>query len=332
MNHRSAPACRGGGRVQGCTQDGRSSTATRISRCSRRSGGNTGCMTDIAKQPSGVGLTAIAVAYGRLVEAQRPNPLFEDRFAGIFLSELGEVRELQRVRPEPGSPQDRVARTGLDQVSARTRYFDDLLLEAAETCPQVVILASGLDARAFRLEFPAGTRLFEIDLPDMLEFKESVVAKHGLKPTCARTALTVDLRTDFLPELVRHGFGPATPTVWLAEGLLMYFTQQENDELIERIGIASAPGSRLAILHASEEALRRRRESIEQAGLTNSFMGSMARDMWKSGLRTDPVDWLTPFGWTVTSIPAADQAAVYGRPVDAGDDFQRSAWFIDATR
>jgi hypothetical protein len=84
----------------------------------------------------------------------------------------------------------------------------------------VVLLAAGLDTRAFRLTWPDGVRLFELDLPDLVDYKERVLAEQAAVPRCQRTVLRVDLREDWPARLESAGLRPGEPTAWLIEGLL----------------------------------------------------------------------------------------------------------------
>lgn len=137
-------------------------------------------------------------------------------------------------------------------VVIRTRFFDDYLLDAAAAgVRQVVLLAAGLDTRAFRLPWPGGVRVFELDLPEVLTFKAQVLARSGAAPCCGRAVLPVDLRTDWRGALLASGHDLGQPTAWLVEGLLIYLTATEAGRLLADITATSAPGSRLAFEHGA---------------------------------------------------------------------------------
>src|SRR5690606_10582605 len=127
-----------------------------------------------------------------------------------------------------------------------------LLSAARAGCHQVVLLAAGLDARAFRLPWPTGVRLWEADLPEVFAFKEPVLADRGATPLCERTVVPVDLREDWTRTLREDaGFDPHQPTAWLIEGLLMYLDEGERNLLLERVGALSSAGSRIELDHRS---------------------------------------------------------------------------------
>ena len=109
-----------------------------------------------------------------------------------------------------------------------------------------MILASGLDSRAYRLAWPAGTVVYEIDQAEGVEFKTRVLADLGAQPTAERRTVGIDLREDWPTALKAAGFDPAAPTAWLAEGLLIYLPPEAQDRLFDTITGLSAPGSALA--------------------------------------------------------------------------------------
>lgn len=250
--------------------------------------------------PDGVGKTAIAVAHIRAQESLRPDRLFDDPYATRFLAAAGWAAPVA-----DADESDIPARWLLmfRSVVVRTRFLDDLLLAAA--CPQVVLLAAGLDTRAFRLDWAAGTRVLELDLPEMVDFKEAVMA--DVEPKCARTVVGTDLLADWPADLLAAGFRPELPTAWVAEGLLMYFTPEQNEELLARVGAMTAPGSHLALTVVSQHRLDHMRA-------TNADPGAEVVDMWQSGAPDDPVAWLATHGWQATAYDPAERAAGYGRP------------------
>ena len=194
---------------------------------------------------------------------------------------------------------------------ARTVYFDEYFAAAsAAGIRQVVILASGLDARAYRIEWPSGTVIFEIDQPKVLAFKDSVLAE--VAPAADRRAVAMDLRQDWPKALRGQGFDPAAPTAWLAEGLLRYLPGEAQDRLFADIVTLSAPGSRMALNIGRDRredspalrALRERRaQLLAEAGITLNL-----ENLWYPWEgRTDPREWFTAHGWAVV---AADPVAV----------------------
>ena len=134
-----------------------------------------------------------------------------------------------------------------DLMAARTRYFDSFLLDAtAAGVQQAVILAAGLDARGYRLAWPNGTKVFEIDQPQVIEFKATTIAGLGAKPTADLRAVPIDLRHDWPKALQGAGFDASQPTAWIAEGLVAFLPPAAQDSLLDNVTALSAPGSRLA--------------------------------------------------------------------------------------
>src|SRR5215468_4699251 len=173
-----------------------------------------------------VSKTAIGVALVRAMESQRPDRLFNDPFAMRFIAAAPEYlsERAQRRQSEGGDGPTPMGAALAAHIAVRTRFYDTYLLQACgQGCRQVVLLAAGLDSRAYRLDFPPGVRLFELDLPPVLAFKERVLAGHT--PNCERIAVPVDLSTEWAGALRQAGFDPTAPTAWLIEGLLIYLTR-----------------------------------------------------------------------------------------------------------
>ncbi|MFI1797431.1 SAM-dependent methyltransferase [Streptomyces sp. NPDC020379] len=264
--------------------------------------------------PTGVSLTAVGIAIGRAMESDRADGLFKDPYARAFVDAVGASA---------------VAGMGTfsGYVAIRTRFFDDCLLRGAERGRrQVVLLAAGLDTRAFRLPWPAGTHLFELDLPALLAFKEEVLSREGAVASCRRTVLAADLREDWTPALRAAGFDPSAPTAWLAEGLLPYLSAADNDLLADRVGHLSAPGSELALDHLDPET---KRGSLAATSDTLDGLGAS----WLSTL-DDPAGWLAGHGWTVRDAPTRGALLKrYGRGRPApGPDRDRLSGLAAAVR
>ena len=250
---------------------------------------------------SGVGGTSVGVARVRAWETRRPDRLFDDPYAAAFAAAAG---PLPAARPV-GSR----ARLAF-HVIIRTRFYDDYLLAACRTGHrQVVLLAAGLDTRAYRLPWPEGVRLYELDLPEVLAFKDRVLDEEGAVARCPRTALPVDLRDDWPARLLAAGFDPERPTAWLVEGLLVYLTADEAARLLTRLGELSASGSRVAFERRGAAAVitRQDRTGIEEYA-----------DLWKGGLGADTAGWLADHGWHAENHELATVAAAYGRPLPNG--------------
>ncbi|MEU4250697.1 SAM-dependent methyltransferase [Amycolatopsis sp. NPDC026612] len=266
-----------------------------------------------------VSRTAVGVAALRAYESSRPDRLFDDPYAAAFFA-AG-----RSVLPDgTGRDSDQAGLGALmyPQIAIRTRFYDDYLLEAG--CAQVVLLAAGLDARAFRLAWPPGTRLFEIDLPEVLAFKDDVLTARGAEPACERVVVRADLREDWATALRSAGFDPAVPTAWLAEGLLIYLSYEDTERLLTTVGELSAPGSRVSFEHRPSGAT----ESLT-ARARASAGGEHVTRLWLGGLRDSAPEWLAAHGWQPTTVARAELAAGYGRP--APDD-GTAGGFITAVR
>ncbi|MDJ1136087.1 SAM-dependent methyltransferase [Streptomyces iconiensis] len=204
---------------------------------------------------SGIGATALAVATGRALESRRPDALINDPYAADFLAAANPSTPLpaspEELRDHADAPEEMW--TLLTQyIGVRSRVFDDFLTGAArDGIRQVVILASGLDTRPFRLPWPDGVHCFELDQPLVLEFKLRVLREKGATAACAHTPLPFDLRDDWAGALEAAGFDSTLPTAWLAEGLLPYLTPEDEERLFKEIDRLSPSGSRIAVEHGN---------------------------------------------------------------------------------
>lgn len=253
---------------------------------------------------AGVGATAVVVAAARAEESRRPDRLFHDPLAERFLAEARKHSTPEAVE---------VVRHPMEHYFAiRTRYFDDYLLRAcAEGCRQVAVLGAGLDTRAFRLEWPPGTRVFEADLPEVFAFKEPVIGSAGVEAACDRVVVATDLAADWETALLRAGLDPGLPTAWLIEGVLCYLPDKADDEVLAGVTRLSAPGSRLAGEHVSHRVFtdpvaRPMLDALESVGAP-----------WLSGV-DDIGGWLGASGWASEVVDLTDPAVHHGRinPVD----------------
>jgi methyltransferase (TIGR00027 family) len=250
----------------------------------------------------GASRTALLVSGLRAEESVRADRLFDDPLAGAFVA-AAEASGAS-IPPESALPPGSV-----DFAAIRTRFYDDYALAAtAAGIRQVVLLAAGLDGRAFRLAWPGGVRLFELDLPELFAFKEPVVAASDATARCTRVVIPVDLRGDWPETLAAAGFQPSEATGWLAEGLLPYLTSAESDRLLAAVTARSAPGSRLAFDHLGSAASDRpaTRATVEAVRRLGAEFASTV---------DTPEEWLAAHGWRaeVFRIPALGVG--YGRPL-----------------
>ena len=190
---------------------------------------------------SSVGYTALLVAGWRALHALSSQPLVRDEYAKVFIA-ASQDPYLAAVLANPGSNDDETAFPRLYGV--QTRFFDDFFAAAGDAgIRQAVIVAAGLDSRAYRLEWPHGTSVFEIDLPKVLEFKGRVLAEHGAVPKASRVEVAADLRADWSRALEAAGFDTERPSAWSVEGILPYLTDEAQNTLFTRISGLSAPGT-----------------------------------------------------------------------------------------
>ena len=273
--------------------------------------------------PSGVGKTALGVAAVRAQESQRPDSLFDDPYAQAFLDAAPGAFAAEHATANDRRPMAALGAAFAFHGVLRTRFFDDYLLTATTAgCAQVVLLAAGLDTRAFRLPWPPGVHVFELDLPDVLTFKERVLNEQGARPQCTRTIVPADLRANWAETLTQAGFRATTPTIWLAEGLLLYLSAEDATALLNEVGDLSAPGSHLACEHGdiADNSL------LAHARTTPSM--DQYTTLWKGGLGPDTPEGLTRHGWRVDTHDRATLAASYHRAVPDSS----SGKFITAVR
>ncbi|MEV2224615.1 SAM-dependent methyltransferase [Nocardia vinacea] len=243
-----------------------------------------------------VGSTALFVAAARALGGRAADAPAEDPFAELFVRAAGgEWADLLdgRVPAHPLLSPEFGIQFQQHQV-ARTRYFDDYLhMAAAAGIRQVVILAAGLDARAYRLPWPDGTVVYELDRPPVLEFKRETLAQAGLEPIAERHEVPVDLREDWPKALCDSGFDPALPTAWLVEGLLIYLSSAAQDQLFDAIVSLSTPGSRVAIEQMDPLPAEAVAEIVEHDDAGSDWVRLIYNDP-----RGEATEWFTDRGWT----------------------------------
>ncbi len=200
---------------------------------------------------SSVGATATAVAASRAIASKGPDALLDDPWAEPLVRAVGVDPFVKLIDGEIGTDDPLLNRRAMnEQITVRTRFFDDFFTEATEAgIRQVVILASGLDTRAYRLPWPADTAVYEIDQPEVIEFKTRTLKDLGAEPAAQRHPVAIDLRDDWPSALQEAGFNTGRPTAWIAEGLLVYLPPEAQDRLFDNISALSAPGSRIATEH-----------------------------------------------------------------------------------
>jgi methyltransferase (TIGR00027 family) len=265
---------------------------------------------------SSVGATATMVATSRAMASQGPDALLDDPFADPLVRAVGLDPFVGILDGEINFDDDPLLnrKAATEQMAVRTRFFDDFFTGATKDgVRQAVILASGLDTRAYRLRWPAGTVVYEIDQPQVIEFKTHTLADLGATPTADRRAIAIDLRDDWPAALREAGFDVTQPTAWSAEGLLPYLPPEAQDRLFDNIAALSAPGSRLATEHVpdpnafSHERLQQISERWQRFGFDLN-----ASDLFYQGERSVVADYLTTHGWRVTAHAARELYARNG--------------------
>ncbi|MBS9536198.1 class I SAM-dependent methyltransferase [Mycobacterium sp. M1] len=294
-----------------------------------------------------VGSTAVMVAAARAVETDSEQPLIRDPYAKLLVADAGTgvwealldqslVAKLETLDPDIAA----VYHNMRNYQAVRTRFFDAHFADAVQAgVRQVVILASGLDSRAYRLDWPAGTTLYEIDQPKVLEYKAATLGNHGVTPTAERRTVAIDLRQDWPAALRAAGFDAGAPTAWLAEGLLMYLPADAQDRLFEQITELSAPGSRIAAETAANHADERRQQMSERFKKISEQLGlSQGVDVqdliYHDENRASVRDWLDGHGWHADAVNASDEMRRLNRWVDVpmGDDKDAFAEFVTAVK
>jgi methyltransferase (TIGR00027 family) len=262
---------------------------------------------------SSVGATATMVAAQRalanregLIDDPFAEPLVRAVGVDFFTRALDGEIQLDDVDPEFNM------RRAAEGMTVRTRWFDKLFTDAAAAgVRQAVILAAGLDARAYRLDWPAGTTMYELDQPEVIEFKTATLAY--AQPKADRRTIAIDLRNDWPKALLDNGFDPSIPTAWIAEGLLIYLPPEAQDLLFDRIDELSAVGSRVATEHIpdvtmfSDERSQRITDRLKKYGHDIEM-----KDLIYHGERSHVIDYLTGHGWEVTAQTMREAYAANG--------------------
>jgi methyltransferase (TIGR00027 family) len=281
---------------------------------------------------SSVGATATMVAAARAMATTADDPLINDPFADPLVRAVG-VDFFTRLvtgdlRPEDlDSDSESVGMQRMtDNMAVRTKFFDEFFLSATgEGIRQAVILASGLDSRAYRLAWPAGTTVYEIDQPDVIEFKTRTLAELGAEPTAKRRTVAMDLRYDWQSALIEEGFDPNQPTAWSAEGLLGYLPPDAQDRLLDTITELSAPGSRVAVEsvpnidQGDHEKAIERMQAASQRWRDHGFDLDFAELVYL-GDRNDAASYLDDHGWHISRNSVKELFATNGLPPIAEDN------------
>src|SRR5271163_1217587 len=268
---------------------------------------------------SSVGATATMVAVSRALASQGPDALLNDPLADPLVRAVGLDPFIRVIDGELTVEDDPVlSRAALnEQIAVRTRFFDDFFTGPSGATDagirQAVILASGLDTRAYRLGWPEGMVVYEIDQPQVIDFKTRTLADLGVAPTAERRPIGIDLRNDWPAALRQHGFDVNQPTAWIAEGLLVYLPPEAQDRLFDSIGTLSAPGSRVATEHFPDPSAfsGERAQQLSDRWSRLGFELNMS-DLIFHGERSTVIEYLANHGWRVTAKSAQELYAHNG--------------------
>jgi len=285
---------------------------------------------------SSVGATATAVAASRAMASQNPDALLNDPWADPLVRAVGIDTFVKLIDGEIGHSDDPLLnrRAMNEQIAVRTRFFDEFFVQAADSgIRQVVILASGLDTRAYRLPWPADAKVFEIDQPQVIAFKTRTLADLGAEPTAERTTVAIDLREDWPAALVDAGFDPKLSTAWSAEGLLVYLPPDAQHRLFDNIVALSAPGSRIATEHMDLRDVPK--DWAERLTERSRRIGSNINlaELFYSGDRNPAADYLKDHGWHIDIQTTSQIYAANGfeLPDDELASFGEGSGYLTAT-
>lgn len=269
-----------------------------------------------------VGATATMVAAARAAATRRPQPVITDEYAeplvravglDVFTKLASGELDSDDIERDVGFPRI------VDTFAARARFYDDYFAAAGkEGVRQAVILASGLDARPYRLAWPAGTTVYEIDQPEVIAFKTATLSAAGAAPTAELRTIGIDLREDWPAALQDAGFDPAQPTAWLAEGVLIGWLPPDAEvRLLDSITPLSSEGSRFAadfgsLNDGSQQAQQEARRTAE--GWRRQGLDMDIAALTYPGEHTDVAAHLRADGWDTTTFSLADLFAAAALP------------------
>ncbi|MFI2841592.1 SAM-dependent methyltransferase [Mycolicibacterium sp. PDY-3] len=273
---------------------------------------------------SSVGVTATVVAMQRAIATRTGVAQVHDPYAEPLVAAVGVPTYTRHARGEFDGDGPADALRMADGIAVRTRWFDEFVIDALGAgIRQFVILASGLDARAYRLPWPADATVFELDKSEVVDLKTRTLADLGAVPVARHEAIGVDLREDWPSALRRGGFDPGRPTAWLAEGLLIYLPPAAQDRLLDNVTALSAPGSRLATenmstitaeeLQAMSERMRATQQEWREQGLDLVEEVDVA-ELFYAGDRIAAATYLADRGWTVARHQSSELFVTYGLP------------------
>ncbi|NJQ15919.1 class I SAM-dependent methyltransferase [Streptomyces bohaiensis] len=279
----------------------------------------------------GVGVTALLVAAARAIETHRHDSLAQDPFAEHFVRAApGCAGWPVRVQHAAGGDANPLWGRFARYFGLRTRVLDDFVQGALGTgARQVVLLGAGLDTRAFRLDRPTDSVVYEVDRAGVLAFKEQVLEELAAVPRGGRVAVPVDLRDDWVSALTGAGFDPAAPSIWLAEGLLFYLPPEAETYLVQTVDRLTADGSALAFEMKVEKDLLAYRDSPTYTA-THAQIGIDLLSLFDHAPRPDSVGALTARNWSARVHTPFEFTQRHGRgPLpEPNDALEGNRWVL----
>jgi methyltransferase (TIGR00027 family) len=253
------------------------------------------------------------------LEARKPDPIAVDKYAEAFCRAVGGDWAIAAEGTDPEHPlQTEFGKDFVNFQGVRTKYFDEYFGRAIEAgVTQIVLLAAGLDSRAYRLPWADGTVVYELDQPRVLEFKRETVDRLGEAPTAERREVAIDLRDDWPRALRESGFDPSRPSAWIAEGLLIYLPATAQERLFAGIDALAAPGSFVGIeesIPMPDEAFQAKRAEAVSSGEENAFFTLVYNQQ-----HAPAQQWFGERGWEAAETPLHELLARAGRPVPGPD-------------
>jgi methyltransferase (TIGR00027 family) len=297
--------------------------------------------TDSWDLASSVGATATMVAAARALATDDTDPIINDPYAAPLVRAVG-IEFFTRVvdgdidAVNAGENGAAELQTETDSLAVRTRFFDEFFTHAAAAgIEQSVILAAGLDSRAYRLNWPPGSIVYEVDQPRVVAFKTATMTALGAEPAAQRRTVSIDLRDDWPAALRDSGFDATKPSAWSAEGLLMYLPPEAQDRLFDHITALSAPGSRIATeYHPDNGSAMAERGKAMSDRWANIGCDVDLSGLFYEGERNNVADYLNDRGWDVLARNRRDLFGEYGRVFPDDDSLAafRNIVSIIATR
>jgi len=285
---------------------------------------------------SSVGTTATMVAAARAVATRQPHAIITDPWAAPLVEAVG-IESLSRMvqlgtpPADAGLGSDLRLQPMIDSFAVRTRFFDEFFAAATDSgIRQVVILAAGLDSRAYRLPWPHGTVIYEVDLPSVLSFKAGVFSRLGVISPARHRPVACDLRDDWATALRSSGFDGSRPTAWSAEGLLMYLPPDAHNQLFDTVATLSAPRSRLATEYHPDYLDEVSRRTVSDVRWRVNGFDIDTTGLVYSGERHSVRNYLAAQGWSVAEQTRVSLFEEYGLSTPEDDAPMRNVVAVTA--